>query len=134
MFCSEGWAVSETALDLHDPRLLAMAAAERHFLEAEYDEYADASANGTAFCRSAALIVRLMTLTLEQIPHIKHCFHTIMLIITVATLQLLALLLLRHALYLTNGDGEDDAYTFFSVSKTFIFFPFKIIMLCTCHC
>ncbi|XP_023001348.1 uncharacterized protein LOC111495506 [Cucurbita maxima] len=81
---SEGWPVSETALDLHDPRLLAMAAAERHFLEAEYDEYADASANGTAFCRSAALI-------------------------------LLALLLLRHALYLTNGDGEDDAYTFFSL-------------------
>ncbi|KAG6584464.1 E3 ubiquitin-protein ligase MARCHF2, partial [Cucurbita argyrosperma subsp. sororia] len=81
---SEGWPVSENALDLHDPRLLAMAAAERHFLEAEYDEYADASANGTAFCRSAALI-------------------------------LLALLLLRHALYLTNGDGEDDAYTFFSL-------------------
>ena len=46
-----------------------------------------------------------------------------MLIITVASLQLLALLLLRHALYLTNGDGEDDAYTFFSVSETSNFFP-----------
>lgn len=48
-----------------------------------------------------------------------------MLIITVALPQLLALLLLRHALYLTNGDGEDDAYTFFSVSKTLIFFPLQ---------
>lgn len=72
MFCSEGWAVSETSLDLHDPRLLAMAAAERHFLEAEYDEYADASANGTAFCRSAALIVRLVTFTAELISHVKY--------------------------------------------------------------
>lgn len=34
-----------------------MAAAERHLLEADYDEYADASASGAAFCRSAALIV-----------------------------------------------------------------------------
>lgn len=34
-----------------------MAAAERHFLEAEYEEYADTNASGAAFCRSAALIV-----------------------------------------------------------------------------
>lgn len=34
-----------------------MAAAERHILEAEYDEYADTNASGAAFCRSAALIV-----------------------------------------------------------------------------
>lgn len=54
---SEGWTISGTPLDLRDPRLLAMAAAERHFLESEYDEYADTSANGAAFCRSAALIV-----------------------------------------------------------------------------
>lgn len=54
---SEGWTISGTPLDLHDPRLLAMAAAERHLLEAEYDEYADTSAGGAAFCRSAAIIV-----------------------------------------------------------------------------
>ncbi|KAK9926015.1 hypothetical protein M0R45_023271 [Rubus argutus] len=82
---SEGWTISGTPLDLRDPRLLAMAAAERHFLESEYDEYADTSANGAAFCRSAALI-------------------------------LMALLLLRHALTLPNGDGDDDdASTFFSL-------------------
>lgn len=43
---------------MRDPRLLAMAAAERHLLEADYDEYADSNASGAAFCRSAALIVR----------------------------------------------------------------------------
>lgn len=82
---SEAWTVSGAPLDLHDPRLVAMAAAERHLLDAEYDEYADTNASGAAFCRSAALI-------------------------------LMALLLLRHALTLTNSDdGEDDASTFFSL-------------------
>lgn len=82
---SAQWTVSGAPLDLNDPRLLAMAAAERHLLEAEYDEYADTNANGAAFCRSAALI-------------------------------LLALLLLRHALYVTSPDGEeDDVSTFFSL-------------------
>ncbi|GMQ10643.1 hypothetical protein CsSME_00053567 [Camellia sinensis var. sinensis] len=78
-----GWTLSGTPLDLHDPRLLAMAAAERHLLEAEYDEYADTNSNGAAFCRSAALI-------------------------------LMALLLLRHALSISNGD-DDDASTYFSL-------------------
>ncbi|KAK9669234.1 hypothetical protein RND81_13G117800 [Saponaria officinalis] len=79
------WTVSGAPIDLNDPRLLAMAAAERHLLEAEYDEYADTNANGTAFCRSAALI-------------------------------LMALFLLRHALYVTNPDEEDDdVSTFFSL-------------------
>ncbi|KAA8532977.1 hypothetical protein F0562_032906 [Nyssa sinensis] len=49
-----GWTISGTPLDLHDPRLLAMADAERHFLEAEYDEYAATNASGAAFCRSVA--------------------------------------------------------------------------------
>lgn len=52
-----GWTISGTPLDLRDPRVLAMAEAERHFLEAEYDEYAASNASGAAFCRSAALIV-----------------------------------------------------------------------------
>ncbi|KAF6171852.1 hypothetical protein GIB67_007373 [Kingdonia uniflora] len=42
---SGGWTISGTPLDLHDPRLLAMAAAERRFLEAEYDEYAATNAS-----------------------------------------------------------------------------------------
>ncbi|KAF5957643.1 hypothetical protein HYC85_004868 [Camellia sinensis] len=80
------WTISGSPLDLRDPRILAMAAAERHLLDADYDEYADTNANGAAFCRSAALI-------------------------------LMALLLLRHALTIGNGeDDDDDASTFFSVS------------------
>ncbi|XP_010527904.1 PREDICTED: uncharacterized protein LOC104805161 [Tarenaya hassleriana] len=71
-----GWTIS--GLDLHDPRLLAIAEAERQFLESEYDDYTASSASGAAFCRSAALI-------------------------------LMALLLLRHALSITDdADGDDD--------------------------
>eukprot|EP00252_Welwitschia_mirabilis_P016786 TRINITY_DN3720_c0_g1_i1.p1 TRINITY_DN3720_c0_g1~~TRINITY_DN3720_c0_g1_i1.p1 ORF type:complete len:283 (-),score=50.08 TRINITY_DN3720_c0_g1_i1:438-1286(-) len=54
---SESWGVTGAQVDLHDPRLIAIAAAERHFLDAEYDEYQAANATGTAFCRSAALIL-----------------------------------------------------------------------------
>ncbi|XP_020255539.1 uncharacterized protein LOC109832588 [Asparagus officinalis] len=81
---SGGWTITGTPLDLRDPRILAMAAAQRHFLEAEYDEYASTNASGAAFCRSAALI-------------------------------LMALLLLRHALTISNGDGDDDASAYFSL-------------------
>lgn len=79
-----GWTLSGTPLDLRDPRLLAIAEAERQFFEAEYDGYAASNANGAAFCRSAALI-------------------------------LMALLLLRHALSVTDADAEDDPSMFFSL-------------------
>ena len=57
-----GWTISGTPLDLRDPRLLAIAEAERQFLEAEYDGYAASNANGAAFCRSAALILMALLL------------------------------------------------------------------------
>ncbi|KAH6798497.1 RING/FYVE/PHD zinc finger superfamily protein [Perilla frutescens var. frutescens] len=81
------WQISGTPLDMHDPRLLAIAEAERQFFDADYDDYNSANSSGAAFCRSAALI-------------------------------LMALLLLRHALSITDdgeGDGEDDASTFLSL-------------------
>ncbi|KAG5536609.1 hypothetical protein RHGRI_024135 [Rhododendron griersonianum] len=56
------WTISGNPLDLHDPRLLAMAAAERNLLETEYDEYADTNADGAAFFRSAALILMALLL------------------------------------------------------------------------
>ncbi|KAK4374572.1 hypothetical protein RND71_005249 [Anisodus tanguticus] len=56
------WTEGGTQVDLHDPRLLAMAAAERRLLEANYDEYADSNASGAAFCRSAALILMALLL------------------------------------------------------------------------
>ncbi|XAR65192.1 Ubiquitin--protein ligase [Bertholletia excelsa] len=57
-----GWTISGTPVDLNDPRLLAMAEAERNFLEAEYDDYAATNASGAAFCRSAALILMALLL------------------------------------------------------------------------
>lgn len=79
------WQISGAPIDMNDPRLLAIAEAERQLFDADYDDYSGANSSGTAFCRSAALI-------------------------------LMALLLLRHALSITDdGDGEDDASTFFSL-------------------
>lgn len=72
-------------MDLRDPRILAVAAAQRRLLEAEYDGYGTTDASGAAFCRSAALI-------------------------------LMALLLLRHALSISDNEGnDDDASTMFSL-------------------
>ncbi|XP_019199953.1 PREDICTED: uncharacterized protein LOC109193555 isoform X2 [Ipomoea nil] len=81
---SPRWTMAGAQLDINDPRLLAMV--ERRLLETDNDEYADSSASGAAFCRSAALI-------------------------------LMALLLLRHAMTLGNGDGDadDEVSTFFSL-------------------
>ncbi|KAJ7943476.1 RING/FYVE/PHD zinc finger superfamily protein [Quillaja saponaria] len=81
-----GWTISGTPLDLHDPRILAIADAEPQFLESEYDEYAASNASGAALFRSSALI-------------------------------LMALLLLRHALFVTDADADadDDSSAFFSL-------------------
>ncbi|XP_073014552.1 uncharacterized protein [Primulina eburnea] len=82
--------LSGTPLDMHDPRLLALAEAERQLMESDYDDYNGTNSSGAAFCRSAALI-------------------------------LMALLLLRHALSISddgdaNTDGDQqDASTFFSL-------------------
>ncbi|KAL3631167.1 hypothetical protein CASFOL_024151 [Castilleja foliolosa] len=81
------WQISGTPLGMHDPRLFAIAEAERQLFEADYDDYNGANNSGAAFCRSAALI-------------------------------LMALLLLRHALSITDdgdADGEDDASAFLSL-------------------
>ncbi|CAD5188975.1 unnamed protein product [Musa acuminata subsp. malaccensis] len=56
-----GWIITGSPLDLHDPRILAMAAAQRHLVEDEYDEYAP-NASGAAFFRSAALILIILLL------------------------------------------------------------------------
>ncbi|KAF3431463.1 hypothetical protein FNV43_RR26194 [Rhamnella rubrinervis] len=56
-----GWTISGTPVEL-DPRLLAIAEAERNFLESEYDDYAASNASGAAFCRAAALILMALLL------------------------------------------------------------------------
>ncbi|ESQ45818.1 hypothetical protein EUTSA_v10010967mg [Eutrema salsugineum] len=72
-------------LDLSDPRILAMAAAERHFLEADYDEYNESNSSGAAFCRSAALILMALLLLRDALN------------------------------LTTNPDDEDDPTAFFSL-------------------
>ncbi|KAF8406045.1 hypothetical protein HHK36_008125 [Tetracentron sinense] len=54
---SEGWTISVAPVNLHEPRLLAMAVVGCHFLEAEYDKCATTNASGAAFCHSATLIL-----------------------------------------------------------------------------
>lgn len=57
VLCSEDW-TNGVPLDLNDSHILAMAAAERHFFDADYDEYPDSNnSSGAVFLRSAALIV-----------------------------------------------------------------------------
>ncbi|KAK9080449.1 hypothetical protein SSX86_000207 [Deinandra increscens subsp. villosa] len=74
---SGNWTLNGTPLDLNDPRVLAMAAAEQRLIESDYDEYEDTHASGASLCRSVAII-------------------------------LMALLLLRHALTIGDGDSDDD--------------------------
>ncbi|XP_066327714.1 uncharacterized protein [Miscanthus floridulus] len=56
------WTISGNRLDLHDPRILAMAAAQHHLLEDEYDEYTATNNNAAAFCRSIFLILMALLL------------------------------------------------------------------------
>lgn len=65
IICSDNWE-NGVPLDLSDPRILAMAAAERHFLEADYDDYSESNSSGAAFCRSAALIVSFSSIILSE--------------------------------------------------------------------
>ncbi|KAE8724613.1 tir-nbs resistance protein [Hibiscus syriacus] len=58
MSCSGVWTISGTPLDLRDPRLLAIADAERQFLETEYDEYAHQMPVELHFALMALLLLR----------------------------------------------------------------------------
>jgi len=58
--------ISGNRLDLHDPRILAMAAAQHRLLEDEYDEYTATNNNAAAFCRSIFLIVSFVVSKLER--------------------------------------------------------------------
>lgn len=52
-------------IDLRDPRLLAFAAAERQFLQSEYDDYAIAN-SGTLTCFRSVAIILMMLLLIRQ--------------------------------------------------------------------
>eukprot|EP00249_Psilotum_nudum_P015069 c25150_g1_i2 orf=264-899(-) len=59
MQISEDWSTPEAhSIELGDPRILAIAAAQRHLLGARYDEYGTVNSSGATCCRSVVLIVR----------------------------------------------------------------------------
>ncbi|GBG69408.1 hypothetical protein CBR_g4103 [Chara braunii] len=64
------WAITlEHRVNLQDPRVIALAAAERFALE---DEYAVANATGAAWCRSAALILMSLLLLRHALALVAH--------------------------------------------------------------
>ncbi|KAM1498075.1 hypothetical protein ACFX10_020962 [Malus domestica] len=86
------WTLSGTPLSLDDPRILSIAAAERQFMDTEYDDYSSTS-SGAPFFRSAALILWFFML------------------------QLMGLLILRHAMRVSDSDSDsgDDSSAIFSL-------------------
>ncbi|KAI3688772.1 hypothetical protein L2E82_46591 [Cichorium intybus] len=59
---SGSWTIDGTPVDLHDPRVLAMAATEQRLLENTYNDYEDNSTSAASFCRSAAIILMALLL------------------------------------------------------------------------
>ncbi|GAA0167782.1 ubiquitin-protein ligase [Lithospermum erythrorhizon] len=57
-----GWQIAGTPINLHDPRLLTIAEAERQMLEAEYEDFNARNASGAAFFRSVVLILMALLL------------------------------------------------------------------------
>ncbi|XP_026436026.1 uncharacterized protein LOC113333872 [Papaver somniferum] len=55
---SGNWTVGDN-IDVDDPRLLAMAASRRHFLESDYE---DRDRDGASFCRAAAFMLMALLL------------------------------------------------------------------------
>ncbi|KAL0296897.1 UNVERIFIED_CONTAM: hypothetical protein Sradi_6741800 [Sesamum radiatum] len=111
------WQISGAPLDMHDPRLLAITEAERQLFEADYDDYNGANNSGTAFCRSAALIVVVYLCSPTVNPN-RINLYNLDYVTFAKDFELMALLLLRQALSVTDdgdGEGEDDASTLFSL-------------------
>ncbi|GAA0165314.1 ubiquitin-protein ligase [Lithospermum erythrorhizon] len=80
-----GWQIAGTPINLHDPRLLAIAEAERQMLEAEYNDFNANNASGSAFFRSVVLILMALLLMRHAVSMND------------------------------DGDEEDDASTIFSL-------------------
>lgn len=71
------------------------------------------------FLSLLALFISLKFQFLHYIPSHYGCLRNLTLSVS---WQLMALLLLRHALNITNADGDDDASNFFSVSEICVLF------------
>lgn len=93
-------------IDLRDPRLLAFAAAERQFLQSEYDEYAITN-SGTLTCfRSVAVIVSKPKYILTFLSYylFNKLINSLFVCVTFHW-QLMLLLLIRQTLLITRDFG-----------------------------
>ena len=76
-FCklsSDDWAISSNPLDLHNARLLAIAALEHQVPETEHEDYVNAGTGGTSLWHSVGLIVSLFNLLLKFNSMVFRCF------------------------------------------------------------
>lgn len=114
--CSGGWRIS--GMDLHDPRLLAIAEAEREIFESEYDDYTARDASLAAFFRASALIVSLKLV--DKFQPLSICLYWVVTSFSFFCFLVLQLmtLLLRYALTIPDyaDDDEDDPSAMLSVS------------------
>ncbi|XP_077242368.1 uncharacterized protein LOC143882856 [Tasmannia lanceolata] len=60
------WEISRR--DLHNPRFIAMVAADRDFLDSDYDDYSSHSARSMICCRSVAVIFMVLLVLRHTLP------------------------------------------------------------------
>ena len=69
---SDDWGLpGSRSMELRDPRILALAAAQRRFLESEYDEYSPIHSGSSTCCRSLVLIVSSLFSELKKTNRFK---------------------------------------------------------------
>ncbi|KHN32528.1 hypothetical protein glysoja_041264 [Glycine soja] len=65
---SDDWAISSSPLDLHNARLLAIAALEHQVPETEHEDYVNAGTGGTSLWHSVGLILMALLLLRHAAP------------------------------------------------------------------
>lgn len=105
-------------MDIRNPHFLAFAAAERQFLQSEYDDYAIASSGSLASFRYVAIIVSISCAMLLCFSHAV-CKHFIIEGSRLLLMQLMLLLLVCQTLMVTRDfTMVQDSSTFFNVSQS----------------
>lgn len=103
-------------MDIRNPHFLAFAAAERQFLQSEYDDYAIANSGSLACFRYVAIIVCISCAIRVCFSH-SVCKHFITEGGRLLLMQLMLLLLIRQTLMVTRDFAMvQDPSSFFNVS------------------
>ncbi|MQL96676.1 hypothetical protein Taro_029353 [Colocasia esculenta] len=89
------WEISRR--DLHNPRFIALVAADRNFGDADYDDYSTSGTRSMLYCRSVAAIVSSFSLT---------CFNLTLNLLGTNSYKFMILLVLRHTLPIIIREGD----------------------------